>query len=55
MVFSDETFEIKPLSGEVQALSEVDIHVMFRPDTAADYACAAYLDVVGQRNACQCG
>ena len=48
MVFSDETFEIKPLSGEVRALSEVDIHVMFRPDTAADYACTAYLDVVGR-------
>ena len=31
MVFSDETFEIKPLSGEVRALSEVDIHVMFSP------------------------
>ena len=33
MVFSDDVFEIKPLSGEVRALSEVDVHVTFRPDT----------------------
>ncbi|KAH8063156.1 hypothetical protein JL722_2318 [Aureococcus anophagefferens] len=48
MVFADENFEIKPLSGEVRALSEIEVSVTFRPDTAADYACTAYLDVMGR-------
>ncbi|KAJ1445550.1 hypothetical protein M885DRAFT_473458 [Pelagophyceae sp. CCMP2097] len=48
MVFADENFELKPLSGEVCALSEIEVSVTFRPETAADYACAAYLDVVGR-------
>ena len=48
MAFADQNFEIKPLSGEIWANSEIEVAVTFRPDTAADYACSVYLDVVGR-------
>ena len=48
MAFADENFEIKPLSGEIWANSEIEVTITFRPDTAAEYACSAFLDVIGR-------
>ena len=48
MGFNDASFEVKPASGEIWANSEVEVTITFRPDTAADYACCGYLDVVGR-------
>jgi hydrocephalus-inducing protein len=48
MEFIDDIFDISPISGTIWPNSEMEISVVFRPDTAADYTCLAYLDVTGR-------
>jgi hypothetical protein len=48
MYFADENFQIEPQVGEIWANSEIEITVTFRPQTAAEYDCAAFLDVTGR-------
>ncbi|CAM9551896.1 unnamed protein product [Chrysoparadoxa australica] len=48
MLFADEIFEIRPITGEIWAKSEIEVTVFFRPNTAAEFGCHAYLDVVGR-------
>ncbi|CAM9191035.1 unnamed protein product, partial [Phaeothamnion confervicola] len=48
MLFVDRAFELSPLRGEVWARSETMVTVAFRPATAAEHGCCAYLDVVGR-------
>eukprot|EP00935_MAST-01C_sp_MAST-1C-sp1_P000586 g586.t1 len=48
MYFADENFQIEPQTGEIWANSEIEITVTFRPQTAAEYDCAAFLDVTGR-------
>jgi hydrocephalus-inducing protein len=50
MLFADDSFELRPLSGEVWANSSVQVTAVFKPNTAADYACCAYLEVVGREH-----
>jgi hypothetical protein len=46
--FADESFRIEPSSGEVWANSEFEFTISFSPETAADYACLGFLEVVGR-------
>jgi hydrocephalus-inducing protein len=46
--FADESFRIEPSSGEVWANSEFEFTIMFSPETANDYACLGFLEVVGR-------
>ena len=48
LLFADESFRIEPASGEVWANSEFEFTISFSPDSAADYACIAFLEVVGR-------
>jgi hypothetical protein len=48
MLFVDDIFEISPIEGEVWAYSDMEITVCFRPDTAAQFNCLAFLDVSGK-------
>ncbi len=48
LFFADESFRVEPASGEVWANSEFEFTVSFSPDSAADYACIAFLEVVGR-------
>lgn len=48
MHFANENFSISPVCGEVWANSELEITIRFRPAMAAEYACVAFLDVVGR-------
>eukprot|EP01033_Poteriospumella_lacustris_P008315 gene8315-5998_t len=48
MLFVDDIFEITPMEGEVWAFSDMEITVCFRPDTAAQFNCLAFLDVSGK-------
>ena len=48
MLFVDDIFDINPVEGTVWANSELEVTVSFRPDTAAQYACYAHLDVSGR-------
>jgi len=48
MLFADEVFEILPLTGEIWANSEIEVTVKFRANTAADFSCQAFLEVVGR-------
>jgi len=48
MGFADNNFEIKPMTGEIWANSEIEVTVTFRPDTAAEYATSVFLDVIGR-------
>eukprot|EP01034_Spumella_vulgaris_P022205 gene22205-28319_t len=50
MQFVDDIFEISPIEGQVWAHSEIEITVCFRPDTAAQYNCLAFLDVSGRHD-----
>lgn len=50
MLFVDDIFEISPIEGEVWAFSDMEITVCFRPDTAAQYNCLAFLDVSGRHD-----
>lgn len=50
MHFVDDIFETSPLEGVVWAKSEIEITVLFRPDTAASYSCFAYLDISGRED-----
>ena len=50
MQFVDDIFEISPLEGTLYANSEMEVAVVFRPDTAAQYTCLAYLDVAGRED-----
>jgi hydrocephalus-inducing protein len=49
MSFADGVFDIQPPSGEVWANSDAEMTVLFRPCTASDYGCWAFLDVVGRQ------
>ena len=46
--FADESFRIEPASGEVWANSEFEFTISFSPESAADYACLGFLEVVGR-------
>lgn len=48
MQFTNENFEIKPMSGQIWANSEIEVTVTFRPDVSAEYKTTAFLDVVGR-------
>ncbi|CAM9537178.1 unnamed protein product [Discosporangium mesarthrocarpum] len=48
MLFADEIFEIRPLTGDIWAKSEIEVTIFFRPDTAAAYCSCAFLDCVGR-------
>ena len=48
LLFADESFRIEPASGEVWANSEFEFTISFSPDSAADYACISFLEVVGR-------
>ena len=50
MLFVDDIFDISPMEGEVWAHSEMEITVCFRPDTAAQFNCLAFLDVSGRHD-----
>eukprot|EP01041_Mallomonas_annulata_P003640 gene3640-7257_t len=50
MHFVDDIFEISPCEGMVYPKSEIEITCTFRPDTAAQYSCMAYLDVSGRED-----
>ena len=48
MTFVDENFQLEPTTGEIWANSEIEVTVTFRPQTAAEYDCVAFLDVQGR-------
>ena len=48
LLFTDGAFTLEPSEGEIWAHSNIDITVTFCPQTAADYACVAYLEVTGR-------
>ena len=48
MLFANENYEIKPMTGEIWANSEIEVTVTFRPEVSADYKTTAFLDVVGR-------
>merc|ERR1712159_413805 len=48
MIFVDENFQIEPIEGEIWANSEMSLTVTFRPQTAAEYDCVAFVDVEGR-------
>ncbi|GMH58813.1 hypothetical protein TrST_g5240 [Triparma strigata] len=48
MQFTHDNYEIKPMSGEIWANSEIEVTVTFRPDVSAEYKSTAYLDVIGR-------
>lgn len=50
MLFVDEIFEIIPMIGTVWPRSETEITVYFKPDTAAQFACNAFLEVSGRED-----
>lgn len=49
MEFVDDIFDIIPLSGTVWPGSEMEVSIIFKPDTAAQYTCLAYCDVTGRQ------
>ena len=46
--FADDSFRIEPSSGDVWANSEFEFTISFSPESAADYACLGFLEVVGR-------
>ena len=48
LLFEDAAFTLEPSEGEIWAHSSIDVTVTFCPQTAADYACVAYLEVTGR-------
>ena len=48
MQFTNDNYEIKPMSGQIWANSEIEVTVTFRPDVSAEYKTTAFLDVVGR-------
>ena len=54
MGFADQNFEIKPMTGEIWANSEIEVTITFRPDTAAEYA-APYWTSSAATSGCRCG
>ncbi len=50
MLFVDDIFDVSPTEGQVWANSELEVTVSFRPDTAAQYSCFAYLDISGRED-----
>eukprot|EP00937_MAST-01D_sp_MAST-1D-sp2_P000047 g47.t1 len=48
MIFVDENFQIEPIEGEIWANSEMELTLTFRPQTAAEYDCVAFVDVQGR-------
>ena len=48
MIFVDENFQIEPAEGEIWANSEMELTLTFRPQTAAEYDCVAFVDVQGR-------
>ena len=50
MMFVDDIFEVSPSEGQVWSNSEFEITVTFRPDTAAQFTCLAYLDISGRED-----
>lgn len=49
MMFADANFELTPQRGEIMAVDDLRMDVVFRPDTAAEYSSVAYLDIVGRQ------
>eukprot|EP01042_Synura_sphagnicola_P000147 gene147-148_t len=50
MLFVDDIFEVSPCEGEIWPRSEIEITCTFKPDTAAQFTCVAYLDVSGRED-----
>ena len=48
MAFADENFEIKPLSGEIWANSEIEVTITFRPRHGRRVRLAPVFDVIGR-------
>ncbi|CAM9527029.1 unnamed protein product, partial [Laminaria digitata] len=48
MLFADEIFEIRPLEGDIWARSEIEVTVLFRPQTTTEYRSSGFLDCVGR-------
>ena len=48
MIFVDENFQIEPIEGEIWANADMSLTVTFRPQTAAEHDCVAFIDVEGR-------
>ena len=48
LLFVDNVFSLTPMDGTVWAHSSLEVTISFTPDVASEYACSAFLEVVGR-------